>query len=473
MNWDIRGEAEFAKQLRIRCFNNNIIFTGKSQQSEGYMFNGVYWVELSLHNAELMKNNFDKLYKWYNMMLKIEKNELSTKFYNILKLDIKRLNSYTTRTSIIKQFKSDNYQAIVEWNLNKDLFVFEDKVYDLEKGVFTTPNPDDHMNLSCGKKHDINVKADVIEKAKKELILFLKGIVNDCDYDFFLKQMASFLKQENKEEKGYFWLGKGRNGKGTTTDALRNVLGAYWGELNMEYYINQSKEVDRPNQNLYNCRNARVLNSSEVNDTDAFNRQTTFLSAIFKGITGQDVLCPRELGTKKTANFVAGKVLIQTNKMPSFSKVDLPLKERIVVHEFPFTFTDDVDLLTKDPIKYKTKDISLKEKLKKEEFRIAFTEILFDYYKSYKKEYIIPPSVKKFTQSYFAEQCIKSFIQENYEETHAEDISLEEIKQNYMRLEDKKISVKKIMEELEESGYEVRKKNGTYVLKYHRIKDNN
>ena len=299
----------------------------------------------------------------------------------------------------------------------------------------------------------------------------MKGIVNECDYDFFLKQMASFLKQENKEEKGYFWLGKGRNGKGTTTDVLRNVLGSYWGELNMEYYINQSKDVDRPNQNLFNCRNARVLNSSEVNDTDAFNRPTTFISANFKTMTGQDMHCPREVGSKRTAEFVAGKTLIQTNKMPGFSKIDLPLKERIVVQEFPFTFTDDADLLQKDPLKYKVKDITLKDKFKNEEYRIAFTDILFEKYKEYKIEYIIPLSVKKFTQSYFTEHCIKSFIEENFEEASNENISLEYIKQEYKKMEDKLLSVKTIKEQLEESGYEVKKIRGTYELKYYKIKD--
>jgi phage/plasmid-associated DNA primase len=481
-NW-VLSEAEFAKQFKKYCFKENVIFTGNAHEPEGYMFNDIYWVELSLHNAELQKDNFDKLYDWYVTTLNIERNELPNDLYLTLKSQIKTLNSYRTRCAIIKIFKSDNYQKIVQWNLNKDLFIFEDKVYNLQKGEFTEPNTKDYMNLSCGKKYDAEIldegtvvtgikRKEIIDKAKEGIKKFLKGIVNDCDYDFFLKQMASFLKQENKEEKGYFWLGQGRNGKGTTTDVLRSVLGSYWGELNMEYYINQSKDVDRPNQNLFNCRNARVLNSSEVNDTDAFNRPTNFISANFKAMTGQDVHCPREVGTKRTAEFVAGKTLIQTNKMPSFSKIDLPLKERIVVQEFPFTFTDDADLLKKDPSKYKIKDITLKEKFKREEYRIAFTDILFEKYKEYKIEYIIPPSVKKFTQSYFAEHCIKSFIEKYFEESNNENISLEYIKQEYLKMEDKKISVKILKEQLEESGYDVKKNTGIFVLKFHKIKVN-
>jgi hypothetical protein len=330
-------------------------------------------------------------------MLNNEKNELCPEIYKALNYDIKRLNCHTTRCAVMKIFKEDNFQPVVDWNKNKDLFIFEDKIYDLSKDSFVVPNPRDMMNISCGKKYDIELidnkngnivsndkKIEMIKNARLEIEIFLKGIVNECDYDFFMKQLSSFLKQENKEEKGYFWLGRGRNGKGTSTDSLRNVLGNYWGDLNMEYYINQSQGLDRPNQNLYNCRNARVLNSSEINETDIYNKPVTFLSANFKGITGQDAMTPRELGTKNVAKFKAGKILIQTNKMPSFIKIDDALRGRIVIQEFPNTFTDDEDLIKNDPKKYKRIDIELKEKLQKEEYRIAFTDLLFEYYKLYK-----------------------------------------------------------------------------------------
>jgi hypothetical protein len=68
---------------------------------------------------------------------------------------------------------------------------------------------------------------------------------------------------------------------------------------------------------------------------------------------------------------------------------------------------------------------------------------LFEYYKSYKIEYVIPQSVKNFTELYFAEQSIKSFIQQNYEPFSGAKVTLENTKQEYMTLEDKKTSVKK------------------------------
>ena len=289
-------------------------------------------------------------------------------------------------------------------------------MYDLQHDKFVKANAQDYMNMSCGKIYNIGqrpvfgekdtevekqeksrkaliVKA-AIDTAKENLKLFFQGIVNECDYDFFVKLLASFLRQGNKEEKGYFWLGRGRNGKGTTSEMLQNGLGNYWGELSMDYYTIHSKDIDRPNQNLYNCRNARVLNSSEVNNEDAFNRPTSFISSKFKGLTGQDVQTPREVGTKITASFKAGTVLIQLNGMPNFSKMELSLTERIVVTEFPYSFTDDQELLLSDPIKYKMKDMSLKSKFAKEEYRIALIDILFESYQEYKKDFTIKISTR-------------------------------------------------------------------------------
>jgi hypothetical protein len=490
MNWNL-SEAEFARQLKTRYFNGNIMFTGEGRDLEGYIFNGVYWKAVSLHSAELHKNHFDQLYDWYSEKLVSEEAEMPENIYKALENQIAGLNTCQMRHSIIRIFKADNYEKHVKWNKNTELFVFEDCVYDLQHDKFVKANAQDYMNMSCGKIYNIGqrpvfgekdtevekqeksrkaliVKA-AIDTAKENIKLFFQGIVNECDYDFFVKLLASFLRQGNKEEKGYFWLGRGRNGKGTTSEMLQNGLGNYWGELSMDYYTIHSKDIDRPNQNLYNCRNARVLNSSEVNNEDAFNRPTSFISSKFKGLTGQDVQTPREVGTKVTASFKAGTVLIQLNGMPNFSKMELSLTERIVVTEFPYSFTDNQELLLSDPIKYKMKDMSLKSKFAKEEYRIALIDILFESYQEYKKDFTIPESVKKYTNSYFSTQSIKALIDEYYEYDEKSKISLEDIKSKYKINEGKHLSIKNISIELTEAGYEVKKNQGYAYLKHYKL----
>jgi phage/plasmid-associated DNA primase len=204
-----------------------------------------------------------------------------------------------------------------------------------------------------------------------------------------------------------------------------------------------------------------VLNSSEVSDTDGFNKAVKFVSGQFKSMTGGDAIYARELGTKNTTHFTAGKVLIQTNNMPVFSKIDTSLRERIVVMNFPYTYTDDETLLNKDPSKYKLKDVTLKAKFASDLYRIAMINILFKNYKEYKKSFIIPESVKTYTQSYFAGQSIKSWIDENCDEKAKGNIELETLKQMYNNDTGKNMSVKQIKDELTELEYILKRGNNS------------
>jgi phage/plasmid-associated DNA primase len=266
-------------------------------------------------------------------------------------------------------------------------------------------------------------------------------------------------------------LGRGRNGKGTGSELIKNAIGLYWGNLSMDYFTSYSKDADKPNQNLYNCRASRVLCSSEIGDSDSSNKAVNFVSGQFKAMTGGDLVYARELGTKNTTYFKAGKVLIQTNVMPSFSKIDTSLKERIVVMDFPYTFTDDKELILKDSMKYKEKDIGLKSKFSTNLYRVAMINVLFKNYTEYKKSFIIPDSVKKYTNTYFAGQSLKSWIDENCDESDDGRIDLESIKQLFKGDTGKFLSVKQIKDELIELELVVKRgTNNGFVLKHYKMK---
>ena len=84
------------------------MFTGKSKDMEGFMFNGIYWVSLSLHNSESKKDNFDNLYLFLCADLNADKIMLSDqgvdiededfiKFYSKTYAYLATLNSNKTR----------------------------------------------------------------------------------------------------------------------------------------------------------------------------------------------------------------------------------------------------------------------------------------------------------------------------------------------------------------------------------------
>ena len=67
--------------------------------------------------------------------------------------------------------------------------------------------------------------------AKQNIKKIFEEILHHEDVEYVWKVCGSVLKQNNPEEKAYFWLGKGGNGKGTITELLKGALGDYWGEL--------------------------------------------------------------------------------------------------------------------------------------------------------------------------------------------------------------------------------------------------
>jgi hypothetical protein len=69
-----------------------------------------------------------------------------------------------------------------------------------------------------------------------------------------MKLLSSFYGGIKTKEQ---FLGLGL--KRQTRQLLRENLGNYWGELSMDYYTCYTKDKDRPNQNLYNCRNATLI----------------------------------------------------------------------------------------------------------------------------------------------------------------------------------------------------------------------
>ena len=282
--------------------------------------------------------------------------------------------------------------------------------------------------------------------------------------------MATFLEPYNKQQKAYFWLGNGGNGKGTLASLLRYVLGKYWGELEMSYYTTSTRDADKPNQNLYNCRQSRVLFSSEL-ERGENTGTVTFNHQRFCQLTGQDPVYVRKLGSKDTDNFLGGKSLLLLNTMPSFNGViDDAIRRRIEVWAFPYKFVDTQNEVEADPGKCRLKDPSIVQRFKTPEYAVAFLSILFDYYKTYLKEgLVIPPSVKSYTDEYFEGQSIRPFMEDTFEAQQDSVVDLRIVQTRYNEDTGKKYSIEKLKQHLKAAGFEIAKQSGYWKLKHYRI----
>ena len=90
-------------------------------------------------------------------------------------------------------------------------------------------------------------------------------------------------------------------------------------------------------------------------------------------MSGGDAIQARALGKSEIAESQAGKILIQTNKTPSFTIIDAGLRRRIIV--INLGFTDDLAKINENPEKFKKKDTTLKQLFKTNGYHRAMIEI--------------------------------------------------------------------------------------------------
>ena len=392
----------------------------KKKNATGYLFNGVYWKNIGENMCLIRKDNFEKLYKYYitQLNLALDNNEIDQKKLKLLQKQLLDLDKNITRVNISKIIRDQHYQdeSSITWNADNNLFVFENAIYDLSKGEFIKPIPEQFINFSCGYNYE---DGEYLEETQ-DINDFIDSILNletlNTEKPYIMKVLASFLRQCNIEEKAYFLTGIGRNGKGTLTTLLNNVLGKYWGELRIEYYTTYEHGANSQQQNLYDCQYSRVLNTSEIAENNQFGKRLTFIEDKFKRITGGDTISARKCGSPDTVDFKAGKVLIQTNTLPKFTKISLSLQERIIVINFPYTFTDNEKLLSSDSTQFKPIDRNLKEKFYTNVYKNAFIKLLFKYYKEYIKEKLTAPeSIINYTNSYFLDSSkVSKWFFDNY-----------------------------------------------------------
>jgi len=415
IDWQRITPAQFGRHLcSSEFFGDNVIFTGKKASMVGYKYNGVYWEELGLHNAGIKKGVFDKLYDMYMGAFLRNIDSFDPDDIPSILANIKRLDDNNFRNNVIECLKTDKYLADVEWNKDRNLWCFTDCVYHLQLGKFVKPDPKQYINWTCGYDYGVVFDANgkmiwkEYEAEQETCLKFIRTLFKtEDDISYMLTFLASCMKQCNSEELAHFWLGDGRNGKGTLTKLFNEALGKYFGELNIGFYTTYEKSADAPNNNLFNLRYARVCNTSEIGENEkCSNAPQKFITSQFKRLTGGDKLVARQPHEKDQIEFVAGKPIIQTNLMPEIVGIELAknfsLRKRVRIQWFPFRFTDDEELIKLEPDVYKLGDNSLKEKFENGDLKRGFWRLLTKWYKIYiEKGLVAPQCIKDNTEAYF------------------------------------------------------------------------
>ena len=426
IDWNSLTHVQFAKKMKEQFFNNgSVVFCGSNRPLDGYLFNGVFWQPLDPNRAYLKQKYMPLLKEYYIRALKKRGPYMNEKVLARLFNELNMLENVPFLNNVIHALELQCYQfESIPWNHNIYLFAFNDCIYDLEQKCFVQSDVRQFINITCGynyfsyDENNEQVDEDYSEEMEGIDDFFGSVVVNDQVKTYLLEQISSFLVQENPEEKAFFWLGNGRNGKGAATQLIRSALGNYFCELKLEYYTKTNGGPDSPNCNLFNCRYGRVLNTSEVGEDDAHpDRPQKFLTEKLKTLTGRDHLTTRKPHSADEVKFIPGHPLIQTNMMPTLPGIHLDesvsLRERIEIVQFPFSFVTDRIKVRDEPHKYKLQDPNLKTLFSQDRYRNAFIRMLLQ---MYGQKSARPAEINQYRQAYFDENdIVKKWFFDTYE----------------------------------------------------------
>eukprot|EP00798_Chlamydomonas_sp_ICE-L_P008842 gene8842-biopygen699 len=233
--------------------------------------------------------------------------------------------------------------------------------------------------------------------------------------------MASFLQRllgygitgEVREEIFPIWTGSGRNGKGLLTQAMQQLLGAYYKEMNCAI-ISDSRVCSNIDAERAKLIGARLAVFNELKDGEKLKTNEVQL------LTGGDGFPAKALYKDPVTVQPRHLAILVTNYMPEMSDAIVAMVERLMVVEFPVTFRDLIPG-ENETVTLRQSDKTMKERLKSPEGQSALFAWLVEgavawYSGTESLKAGAPKKVTEFTRQYLADQDgVQAFLAENCE----------------------------------------------------------
>ncbi len=301
----------------------------------------------------------------------------------------------THSTSFLKgafSFKESAFKELEfrdKLNSKPNIIGFKNGVYDIDTQEFRRGTKEDYVN-------EYN-HFDWTDKTDCEFFNdFLYSLWEDWEMvKWFKKHLGSLYYGGNKEEKVYFWIGKGRNGKGTIDTLIKETLTPQYANMDISYFTSHKKGEGRPEPEVVKLKNKKIVMTTEPDD------DVKLISSTIKRISGNDTLSARALYSNKMEYIKSDfKVVIQTNHKANFTDVDDGLLNRIVCIPFPFQFLDEMAYDFTN-VRHRRGDADLKKTLRSKKMEF-FNFIMTECIPLYRKEGIndFPPLVQEGNDEY-------------------------------------------------------------------------
>ncbi len=450
-------------------FSNKYSFSGINW----YRFNdsGIYEDINKIHTHILRRDIIVAMSKWeqnqiQSITTKYEDGEINLKEMKALKKKIfKKVRSIESDTflkqcigSLCDKFLDEGLEEKLDKNYTK-LFAFKNGVYDFENKIFRKATKEDYVSNFVPYNYD---ETDIDHDYFDNLInmIFSDSYSENDVYvenekaKFFKIHLGSLIEGGNREEKVYFWVGKGRNGKGVQDHLLQKTLGdtnsGYYGSIDPTYFTTKNDDVNKATPVKMNFYKRRLVVAQEPNGSQ--EKEDKFQEGNFKSQSGNDKMSGRHLRGNTVYWYPTHKTIIPTNHLPYFTGKSDGLFERIVIIKFDNKF--EVNFNKNDP-RQRPANIKLKESLINKEAK--FFNYLLQWFWIYKKEGLknIPKEFeierKKYIQSL---HTVRSYINENLETTDNKDdyVSTTQAYNDFIKYVDSTISQTVFCNEIKNEG---------------------
>jgi hypothetical protein len=335
---------------------NNIICTN-IDKLVFYRFTGIYWkIEKGGNFIKLIivddyvKLLYKKIYELTILANKIEdpdeQQRLQDKAKTIMK-NIKSVKTTKKQKDILAQcaLLFFNEKFINKLDKNWNLFLFENKVFDITADKFINPLPEQYMSITTGYDY-IEEDKDINERKMKELDeLFNKAFMDDFrpEKDIYLMNMATGLEGRALENFNVCQ-GGGGNFKSVSIELAEATYGDYYYKGVVDSLMKSMGTG--ANVELSKLHKKRFVTFSEP----PANKK--ICSSTICDLTGGNNINVRTIYSEETHCRIHMTAIMDCNKQPEFDSIHEGIGRRLLNTKFKSTFlsSDKYEILKNDGV---------------------------------------------------------------------------------------------------------------------------
>jgi len=297
-------------------------------------WNGKYWEQDEAKVMLAMRNSFDTRHDCFNRHGRDnEANQTKRATYKL--------------RAALEQAESILATPIEDFDTNRDEINVDNGVYNLKTGTLIPHDPSQFFTYCLRAPYDNEADMTVIEGFMvKVLTREGEDKPNQELIDFVQTALGYSLTGHTKEEKLFYLYGKlGRNGKGSITEALMELIPSPIAmEVDFSTFI-AKRDGDAQNFDLAGMKPSRLIFASESNKYQMLN------PASIKKLTGGNWVRARHLYKDFFEYRPQYKPWLSSNHPVNGDPDDSVLWNRVLVIELPNSYIDREDKDLKDRLK--------------------------------------------------------------------------------------------------------------------------